>query len=242
VSQTGLGTAGNRTEWTGSGSTADGYYFSADGDGGVSASSTTSGDYSGYHGTAWLNAASGIYAAGSLDNASSYLTSAFPAGHSAPEWQQANYTQQTGTLNSGTFGLAWHDVIVSRRGSTVDWAIDGIRIATITNASFTAGNVFVGFWDPFASLSSDNVINFGLVDNVRVEEPAVAPMLTLQTGAAYSLIGSGLTGATYILETSTNLMNWTPSTSAKATNGVFEYDFVPPAGDAQRFFRARSGP
>jgi GH25 family lysozyme M1 (1,4-beta-N-acetylmuramidase) len=237
----GLGTAGNRTEWTGSGSTADGFYFSADGDGGVSAGSTTFGDYSGYAGTTWKNAASGIYAAGLLDNASIYYTTAFP-GQSAPSLQKTNYPQQTGTLNGGTFGLAWHDVIVSRRGSTVDWAIDGIRIATITNASFTASNVCVGFWDPFASLSSNNVINFGLVDNVRVEVPAVAPILTLQTGAIYSLIGSGLTGATYILETSTDLTIWTPFTSLTATNGAFEYDFVPSVGDAQRFFRARSGP
>ncbi|MEI9866292.1 MAG: hypothetical protein WDN00_17395 [Limisphaerales bacterium] len=32
--------------------------------------------------------------------------------------------------------------------------------------TLTASNVFFGFWDPFTSLSSNNVINFGLVDNV----------------------------------------------------------------------------
>jgi GH25 family lysozyme M1 (1,4-beta-N-acetylmuramidase) len=238
----GIGTAGNRTEWTGSGSTADGFYFSADGDGGVSATSTTTGDYSGYRGTVWQNAASGIYAAGSLDNTSSYYSTAFPTNQSAPALQQANYPQQSGALASGTFGLAWHDVIVSRRGSNVNWAVDGILFASITNASFTASNVFVGFWDPFASLSSNNAVNFGLVDNVRVEVPAVAPFLTLQTGAAYGIFGSGLTGATYLLQTSTNLTDWTTVTSLTATNGSFEYDFVPPAGDAQRFFRALSGP
>jgi len=328
----GIGTAGNRTEWTGSGSTADGFYFSTDGDGGVSAASTTTGDYSGYAGTIWKNAASGIYAAGSLDNANNYYASAFPAGQSAPALQQANYPQQTGALNPGTFGLAWHDVIVSRRGSTVDWAVDGIRMATISNATFTASNVCVGFWDPFASLSSNNVINFGLVDNVRVEVPAVAPaitaqpqdvwvgfgsnvtfnvtasglpapalqwlfngtnlpgmtdasltltniqaddagiysviatniagsvtssnallsiiptqpaqfqLLSLQPDASLRLAGSGQAGATYVIETSTNLADWTSFTNLVATNGVLELNFVPPANDWQRFFRARSGP
>jgi hypothetical protein len=96
-------------------------------------------------------------------------------------------------LNAGTFGLSWHDVIVSRRGSTVDWAIDGIRIATITNASFTASNVFVGFWDPFASLSSNNVINFGLVDNLRVEVPALAPLLTAEPQSQFVKLGTNVT-------------------------------------------------
>jgi hypothetical protein len=328
----GIGTSGTRTEWTGSGSTADGFYFSADGDGGVSSTSTTSGDYSGYIGTAWQNAASGIYAAGSLDNTSTYYLTAFPTGQSAPALQQSNYPQQTGALNAGTFGLAWHDVIISRRGNTVNWSVDGISFATISNATFTASNVFVGYWDPFASLSSNNAVNFGLVDNVRVEVPAVAPAITaqpqitwaavgsnamfsvtatglpvpayqwifnavaiggatnatftvtniqsgnagnysvvvtniagstvssnallaiiasqpaqfqlvsLQPGAGLSLVASGQTNATYIIETSTNLLNWTALTNLLlATNGIFEFD-ANPATNEQLFFRARSGP
>ena len=327
----GIGTAGNRVEWT-TNANADGYYFSADGDGGVSGSSITFGDYSGYIGKNWQNAASGIYAAGSLFHANVYYTSAFPTGQSAPALQQANYPQQTGALNPGTFGLTWHDVIVSRRGSTVNWAVDGILFATISNATFTASNVFVGFWDPFASLSSNNAINFGLVDNVRVEVPAVAPafsaqpqaiwvgvgsnatfnvtasglpapalqwlfnetnlsgmmgasltltnvqaanagiysvvatniagsatstnallsiiptqpaqfqVISLQPGGSLQLVASGQTNATYVIETSTNLVNWTALTNLVATNGVLEWNFVPPTNDWQRFFRARSGP
>jgi GH25 family lysozyme M1 (1,4-beta-N-acetylmuramidase) len=196
----GLGTTGGRVEWTGSGSTADGFYFSVDGDGGVIGSSTTSGDYCAYAGTTLQAPASGAYLAGTntsapsaRDNANPYYITAFPVGQSAPALQQANYSQQTGALNAGTFGLSWHDVIVSRRGSSVDWAIDGIRIATITNATFTASNVFVGFWDPFASLSSNNVINFGLVDNLRVEVPAVAPLLTSQPQSQTVRLGTNVT-------------------------------------------------
>jgi GH25 family lysozyme M1 (1,4-beta-N-acetylmuramidase) len=196
----GIGTAGNRVEWT-TNASADGYYFSADGDGGVSSSSTTFGDYSGYIGKNWQTAGGGIYAAGSLDNANSYYTSAFPTGQSAPALQQSNYPQQTGALANGTFGLAWHDVIISRRGSTVNWSVDGILFATISNATFTASNVFVGFWDPFASLTDNTNLSFGLVDNVRVEVPATAPIVSIQpqsqtvklgTNVIFTVAASGL--------------------------------------------------
>ena len=240
----GIGTVGNQVEWTGNPS-ADGFYFTADGDGGVSAGSITTGDYCGYSNATLFGTSSGVYIAGTdtgvRDNLNFYYTTTFADGQAAPAFQQSNYPQQNGTLAPGTFGFAWHDIIVSKRGSTVDWVVDGVRLAVVFNASFTGSNVCVGFWDPFASLSDNNNLSFGLVDNVRVEVPAVAPVLTLQTGAAFRLIGSGLTGATYLLETSTNLADWTPFTRLTATNGTFELDFVPPDGDPQRFFRARAG-
>jgi GH25 family lysozyme M1 (1,4-beta-N-acetylmuramidase) len=201
----GLGTAGDRTEWT-TNANADGVYFSADGDGGVSGSSTTFGDFSGYLGKNWQNVRSGIYAAGSLDNASAYYSSIFTNGSAAPPLQQANYPQQTGRLNTGTFGLAWHDVIVSRLGSTVNWSVDGILFATITNVTFTASNVFVGFWDPFASVTDNTNLSFGLVDNVRVEVPAIAPLITanpqpqtvkLGTNVTFTATASGLPAPDY---------------------------------------------
>jgi hypothetical protein len=56
------------------------------------------------------------------------------------------------------------------------------------------------------------------------------------------MISSGQTGATYAIETSTNLINWTTLANLTATNGAFEFDFVPLTNDTRRFFRARSGP
>lgn len=196
----GIGTSGKQVEWT-TNAFADGVYFTADGDGGVSSASTTFGDYSGYLGADWQNAASGIYAAGSLDNANVYYTTAIPGRLAAPPLQQLQYSQQTGNLSSGTFGLAWHDVIVSRRGNTVNWVVDGVLLATITSATLTASNVFVGFWDPFASLTDNTNLSFGLIDNLRVEQPAVAPLITtnpitqivpLGGGVTFSVAASGL--------------------------------------------------
>ena len=206
----GVGTAGNRVQWTGTGTTADGYWFAADGEGQASDTSTTSGDFCAYAGTALQGTATGVYAAGTnttaKGNTDAYYMTAFPSGISAPASQQANYPQQTGTLAAGTLGFAWHEVIVARRGNAVDWAIDGIRLATITNASFTASNVFVGYWDAYASLSDNTNLSFGLVDNVRVEVPVVAPSIAMQpqsqavsqgSSATFTVVASGTPAPAY---------------------------------------------
>jgi GH25 family lysozyme M1 (1,4-beta-N-acetylmuramidase) len=223
----GVGTAGNRVEWT-TNTSADGYYFSADGDGGVSSSSTTFGDYSGYIGKNWQAAGSGIYDAGSVDSANSYYTSAFPNGQSAPALQQSTYSQQTGALANGTFGLAWHDVMVSRRGNTANWSVDGILFATISNATFTASNVFVGFWDPFASLTDNTNLSFGLVDNVRVEVPAIAPQFTLQPIAQTVRLGTNVTfnAATTGLPAANYQWQFNGTNINGATNSSYALAFV----------------
>ena len=191
----GIGTSGTRTEWNGSGSTADGCYFSVNGDGGSSDTTTTAADYNAYIGSTVQLTGTGDYRADTdvtaRGNGNFYYTTAFPHGAAAPAMQQAFYPQQSGNLNPGTFGLAWHDVIVSKRGSTVDWVVDGIRIATISNATFNANNVSIGFWDPFgSSLPDNNMLSFGLVDNVRVEVPAAAPVFTMQPVAQSVPLGA----------------------------------------------------
>ncbi len=226
----GIGTSGTRTEWNGSGSTADGFYFSVNGDGGSGDTATGTADYNAYVGTAVQLATTGDYWAGTdttaRGNGNLYYNAVFPSSPAAPAAQKASYPQQTGTLDPGTFGMAWHDVIVSKRGSTVDWVVDGVRFCTISNATFTASNVFVGFWDPFPSLSSNNVINFGLVDNVRVEMPAVAPVFTLQpvaqtvklgTNATFTAAASGLPAPNFQWRfNGTNIFGATNSTYALA--------------------------
>ena len=167
-----------------------------DGEGGVGVGS--SGDYNAYSNTTLMATSSGIYAAGTdttvRDDENPYYLKAFPNIRTAPALQIVNYPQQgSNALDPATLGFAWHDVIVSRRGNVVDWAVDGIRFATISNATATASNITIGFWDAFPSLSSNNVINFGLVDNVRVEQPAVAPTLAAQPQSQWAILGSNAT-------------------------------------------------
>jgi len=180
----GLGTAGNRVQWTGTGSSADGYWFAVDGEGQAGDTSTTSGDFCACAGATLQDPVTGVYTAGTDSTAKGnihpYHTAAFPGGAAAPGWQQSNYGQQSGTLADGAIGFTWREVIVARRGNVVDWAIDGIKLATFTNATFTASNVFVGYWDMFTSLSDNTDLSFGVVDNVRVEVPVSAPSITAQ--------------------------------------------------------------
>ncbi|MBW8864400.1 MAG: hypothetical protein JF609_05655, partial [Verrucomicrobia bacterium] len=227
----GIGTSGTRAEWTGNAS-ADGFYFSINGDGGSSDTATTTADVNAYTNATVQPATTGDYWAGTdttaRGNGNLYYTTALPSGHAAPVFQQSTYPQQSGSLSPGTFGLAWHDVIVSRRGSTVDWVVDGIRFATISNATFTASNVFVGFWDPFASLSSNNVINFGLVDNVRVESPATMPAFTLQPLARTVKLGTNVTftAAATGLPSPNFQWNFNGTNISGATNASYLLAFV----------------
>ncbi len=229
----GIGTSGTRTEWIGRNSTADGFYFSVNGDGGSGDTATTTADYNAYIGTTVQGVATGDYFAGTdttaRGNGNNYYLTTFPTGQAAPASQQANYpANQTGNLNAGTFGLAWHDVIVSKRGSTVDWIVDGARFATISNATFTASNVFVGFWDPFSSLSANNDMNFGLVDNVRVESPAIAPLFTLQPFAQTVKLGTNVifTAAATGLPSANYQWRFNGTNIFGATNSSYSLTFV----------------
>ncbi|MEI9866291.1 MAG: hypothetical protein WDN00_17390 [Limisphaerales bacterium] len=89
----GIGTSGTKTEWTGSGSTADGYYFSIDGDGGSGNTTTTAAEVNAYIGTAVQPVSTGIYWAGTntaaRDNGDYYYTVTLGNGATAPAMQQA---------------------------------------------------------------------------------------------------------------------------------------------------------
>lgn len=193
----GVGTRGDRVHWTGSGSSADGCWFAVDGEGGASDTSTTIGDFCAFLGTALQNTSTGVYLAGTESNAKGnvhpYYAAAFGGGRAPPAWQQANYPQQTGTLAAGTVGFAWREVIVARRGNRVDWAIDGVHLASFTNATLPGSNVFIGYWDSYASLSDNPDLSFGLVDNVRVEVPVVAPLITAHPQSQTVKVGTNVT-------------------------------------------------
>lgn len=224
----GVGTAGNKVQWTGTGTTADGYWFAADNEGQASDTSTTAmNDYGAFTGTTYHSAASGVYAAGtasdSRGNGNSYYASTFPGGQTAPSSQS-----QSGALAVGTIGFAWRDVIISKTGSTVAYAIDGLTIATITGASFASSNIFVGLWDSFNSLSDNTNLSFAMFDNVRVERfvTNVPPYLTAQpqgltvvqgNSAAFGVTAGGT--ATLAYQWRQNGTNISSATASSYTRG-----------------------
>lgn len=332
----GVGTSGVNPHWNDALSGADGVWFAVDGEGGVGDTSATLGDFLAYSGVTQQTAGSGVYAAGTGTTARGsgdpYYANVFPGGQTPPASQQSGFPQQTGALNVGTIGFAWRDVIVNKNGSTVEWFIDGLKLATVSGASITSSNIFVGYWDAFPSISDNTNLSFGLVDNVRVEVPAIAPTFTIQplatavkvtsnasfsasaTGtpsptyqwlfngtniagatspnftrtnvqysqagsyslllsnlagtvtssnallsilpaapAAFQFVGlqsantfmatlSGDAGATYFVETSTNLVDWTTLTNLSLSGATIQFTIGATTSDAQRYFRARSAP
>ena len=128
--------------------------------------------------------ASGIYSAGlaadSRGNGNPYYAGVFPGGQMPPLLQQSTYPQQTGALAVGTVGFGWRDAIISKTGTTIEWFLGGLKIATFNNSTLAASNVFLGYWDSYASVSDNAALSFGLADNVRVERfvTNVPPFLT----------------------------------------------------------------
>jgi hypothetical protein len=186
----GVGTAGNRTQWSGAGSTADGVWFAADGEG--QASDATP-DFRAQIGASLQASNSGVYAAGLGPDArrsySPYYATTFPGGQIPPVSQG-----QSGSLAAGTIGFVWRDVIVSKTDNVIEWTIDGLRIATITN-TLTSSNIFIGYYDTFNSLSSNTNLSFGMFDNVRVERfvTNIPPYFTMQPVPAQVVAGSNHT-------------------------------------------------
>jgi hypothetical protein len=169
----GLGTAGNKVEWN-SGA-PDGVFFAIDGEG---QATDTSPDIRAYVGATLQETNSGVYVGGTNTSirrcSDSYYSNVFPGGQAPPPTQS-----QSGTLDVGTVGFAWRDVVVNKSGNVIEWFIDGLKICSVTN-TLTFSNIFVGYWDPFSSLSANTNLSFGLVDNLRVEVPAAAPLITAQ--------------------------------------------------------------
>lgn len=198
----GLGTAGDRVQWNSG--TADGVWFATDGEGQASDTSTTLPDWRAQIGTALQSVASGVYAGGTAANVRGnehpYYLNVFPGGTTAPAAQG-----QRGGLAAGTIGFAWRDVIINKTGNVIEWFIDGLQIASVTN-TLTSSNIFIGYWDSFSSVSVNSNLSFGLVDNLRVEIPAVAPAISapplaaavkVTSNATFSVTATGIPAPTY---------------------------------------------
>jgi len=167
---------------------ADGAWFGVTGEGG----SGNSGDFRAHIGGARQAAESGAYEAGttgdSLNNTNAHYSDAFP-GQSPPAAQAAAFPgKQTGALTNGAVGFAWRQVTITKIGDSVTWAIDGVTIATLDQSlgTFTTeGNIFVGYYDAFSSVSDNQATSFGLVDNLMVhdlgagDEPPVLEITTI---------------------------------------------------------------
>jgi hypothetical protein len=160
----GVGTSGTVAQFPGS--SVEGVLFSVTGDGGSGS------DWRAYAATgAPLTPATGAYAAGTqstaLNNTDPYYA---PFGRAAaPEDQLAFYPDQIEQVSPGAPGMAWHEVVIEKRGTNFTWIVDNLPIATITLTNKEIGsNIFVGYFDINATQTGYQELSFGLIDNLRV--------------------------------------------------------------------------
>lgn len=191
----GVGTAGTTPQWPGG--TQDSVWFAATGDGGSGV------DYRAYSSAAptGYTEPSGVFAAGTggtARNNSDPYYSDFGLD-TAPQAQVDIYAAQTGATQRGALGMAWHDVVITKRGNMASWYIDGLLIATVEAeaTNFVGDNILLLHSDINAGSSTDAnapFVSFGLFDNVRVI--LLAPPEELRIGT----IEIGENGTTVQLE------------------------------------------
>lgn len=173
VSQFGIGTAGNTTQWIGA-ATKESVFFAATLDGGSAS------DYRAYSSAASTSYPSGnaVYAApgGAINNTNAYYATPFPGGATAPAGQLAAFPLQTGATAAGVSGFQWNQVEIEKVGDFATWTVNGTLIATIdlTTVTLGGGNILFGHSDTNAGASTDEThpqLLFTLIDNVQVVIP-----------------------------------------------------------------------
>lgn len=116
-------------------------------------------------------------------NADAFYTAKFPT-QTAPAVQQTLATAEygsdafpvmAGNMQTGSFGFAWHKVVVTKNGNTVSWDIDDNRIAQYDISALTMGgnNVAIGVSDVNASTARHPSLVFTVFDNLTVTDVAV---------------------------------------------------------------------
>jgi hypothetical protein len=198
-----IGTTGSTHEFPGvgggTGGVVSGATFLADGDGGVSATSATVRDYTGYLAPNTMLTTG--YAATGTD--AQYHGNAYYAnfgGVAPPAAQTALSANQSGQVAVGAQGFEWHTWTITRQDNTVQWFIRDrngtdvlIQTVDISGKPFAGTNIALNQMDFFASVAptTDQPYLFGLFDNVEiftpVPEPATIGLVGLIIPAGYAL-------------------------------------------------------
>ena len=178
----GLDHLGTQANWAApSASSSDGIWFGVDGEGG-----TATEDYRAYLGNL----------SGTQVDLTAAGTSGFTAtNHAATIYQ--NLFPSSRFETAGAPGKNWIEVELRQTNNMILLLLDGTLVAQRTNTSvFTAGNIMIGYMDPFASIANPAADAFVLFDNVRVEDLSaaalVAPAITTQPANQTVSTGAGV--------------------------------------------------
>jgi hypothetical protein len=78
--------------------------------------------------------------------------------------------------------------------------------------------------------------------SILTAAPGQFQSIALQPDSSLQIVLWGDPGATYYVQSSTNLVNWSPLTNLTLSTGAAMFSLPVLPGDTQRYFRARSGP
>jgi len=222
----GLNHLGTQVNWAAPAvASSDGVWFAVDGEGG------TSEDYRGYRGnlsglptdlTALGAGASGMSA--SNNNAAIYQN-LFPA---------------SGFETAGSPGKNWVEVELRQTNNVLSWLLDGTLVAQRPNTAFTSGNIMLGYMDLFSSIANPPEDAFVLFDNLRVEDlrPRVGSLTVAAGDGQVRLLLAAVVGQTWQMQTSTNLMDWSPLSTLTASNAPLGFIVADGPNLGPRFYRA----
>lgn len=198
---------------------------------GASTDGNTTADYRVYSTRFYtgLQDASGVYAAGSRDNANAYYATNFPGGTPPPANQTNLFPTQTGVRTpNGVIAFKWRDVSLKKVANIITYRIDNVPIATIdasTNGTLGGFNILFNCYDINGNASVNPLATnllFALFDNVRITNFPSVVSVTASTAEASE---AGPTAATFTITRTEPgpaiTVNYT--VSGTASNGV---DFV----------------
>jgi archaellum component FlaF (FlaF/FlaG flagellin family) len=140
--------------------------------------------------TTFVYNAANVNSATANQNTNTYYTTTVTtlAPHTAPAAQQAIATAEygsdaspvmAGSTQAGSFGFAWHKVVITKNGTTVSWDVDDFPIATYTITTGTLGgaNIALGESDVNTSTARHPSLLFTVFDNLTVTDLPPAAQL-----------------------------------------------------------------
>ena len=127
---------------------------------------------------------SGVYAAGtaanSRGNENTFYTERFPSVQAPPEqaaiataeYDDGAFNTQNGNTPIGSFGFAWHKVVITKNNGTITWEINDDLFATVDASALALGgeNLALGVSDVNTTTARHPSLLFGLFDNLVVTD------------------------------------------------------------------------
>jgi hypothetical protein len=132
----------------------------------------------------------------------------------------------------------------STRQLSYQWQFNGDNILGATSSSYTRTNAQLsdaGLYTVIISNEVEVIASDAAVLTVTQIVPVTLSSVSIAEEGGFHFSLSGEAGATYTIETSTNLVDWLTLTNIVSVEGSIEFNDAAPAGSA-RFYRARSIP